>query len=111
MRKDINYIRCQCRSGTTRNGMKRSGMNSTLNAFTQKYSLRKEFKVMEMADKKIEYKNFVCKRIRLYTYLKEQGFKESKVRPDRNNPHYVVWIFENNERLQQAIGKFYSIGY
>jgi hypothetical protein len=66
--------------------------------------------VMNVAKKK-EYKIYVCKRLRLYTYLHEHGFIELFVRPDKFNPHYYVWIFRNSEELQNAIKDFYSIGY
>ena len=61
--------------------------------------------------KKYNNKFYVVKRIRLYTYLNELGFKMVQVKPDERNPKYYVWVFNYTEELQNAIDNFYAIGY
>ncbi len=61
--------------------------------------------------KKYENNFYVVKRIRLYTHLKELGFKIVQVKPDERNPKFYVWVFNYTEELQLAIDNFYAIGY
>jgi hypothetical protein len=56
-------------------------------------------------------KPYVVKRFRLYTHLKEKGFKEISIRPDKYNPKYFVWIFDYTDALKNEIDNFYKIGY
>jgi hypothetical protein len=51
---------------------------------------------------------FVCKRMRLCRYLEKNGFLIEKVRPDRINPYYNVWIFRNSEELENAVKDYYK---
>jgi hypothetical protein len=52
---------------------------------------------------------FVCKRMRLCRYLaKKKGFKIEKVRPDRVNPLYNVWLFKYSEELEDAVKEYYK---
>lgn len=52
---------------------------------------------------------YVCRRLRLYSYLIENGFKVEYDRPDIKNPKYTVWIFKDSPELRLAIEKYYSM--
>ena len=51
---------------------------------------------------------YVCKRLRLYTYLKENGFNELYSRPDFKNIKYLVWTFKDSRELQAKIKEYYD---
>lgn len=53
-------------------------------------------------------KTYVCKRLRLCRYLVEQGFNPYKIVPDRDNPRYNVWLFDQSEQLTTAILRYFS---
>lgn len=53
---------------------------------------------------------YVCRRIRLYSYLTEQGFKPYKVVPDIYNADRVVWLYEDSDgKVTKAVGKYYEL--
>lgn len=56
-------------------------------------------------------KYYVCKKMRLLTFLQQKGFKLIKAQSDRENPLYVVWIFEDTPELRSAIEEYYSTGW
>lgn len=49
--------------------------------------------------------------MRLLTFLQQKGFKLIKAQSDRENPLYVVWIFEDTPELRSAIEEYYSTGW
>ena len=51
---------------------------------------------------------YVCKRMKLYSYLISEGFFAISCRPDRNNPKYFVWIFPDSKELNQAVTEYYK---
>lgn len=53
-------------------------------------------------------KYYVCKRMRVLTYLQEHGFNFIKTQPDRNNPSFLVWIFRETKELRDCIEEYYS---
>lgn len=55
-----------------------------------------------------EMKFYVCRRIRLLSYLLDRGFNFIETRQDRNNPKYKVWIFIDTPDLEKAIKDYYS---
>lgn len=64
----------------------------------------------------MEYRNwqrgnsqYVCTRLRLVEHLRNRGYLPIKTIPDKNNPKYNVWIYENNEALEEAIEEFFII--
>ena len=52
---------------------------------------------------------YVCSRLRLVEHLKKRGFLPIKTLPDKNNPKYNVWVYENNTSLEDAIEEFFVI--
>ena len=48
-------------------------------------------------------KFYVAKTMRLASYLCANGFKVVKEQPDRNNPKYKVWIFEDSVQLRGCL--------
>lgn len=53
-------------------------------------------------------KTYVCKRLRLYTFLKGKGFNPIATIPDRDNQKYFVWIFENDELFGKALDEYFG---
>lgn len=56
-------------------------------------------------------KYYVCKKMRLLTFLQQKGFQFIKAQNDRENPLYVVWIFEDTPELRSTIEEYYSTGW
>lgn len=54
---------------------------------------------------------YVCRRLRLYNYLVQAGYKPVEHRVDKLNPDYLVWIFENSDALQEIITEYYNREY
>ena len=46
--------------------------------------------------------------MRLMSLLLERGFDVVNARPDRKNPKYMVWIFEDTPKLREAIEDYYN---
>lgn len=53
-------------------------------------------------------KYYVCKKMRLMIFLQNNGFNFIKTQKDRNNPHYIVWIYEDTPILRDAIEVYYN---
>lgn len=51
---------------------------------------------------------YVCKRLRMLSYLYEKGFRSTAVMPDFDNPKYNVWVFDNNAELEQAVDEYFA---
>lgn len=56
-------------------------------------------------------KYYVCKKIRLLTFLQSKGFNFIKTEQDKNNDKYIVWIFIETPELRDAIEEYYSTGW
>ena len=52
---------------------------------------------------RIYMKYYVVKTMRLASYLCSKGFKIIKEQPDRNNPKYKVWLFEDTVQLRGCL--------
>lgn len=50
--------------------------------------------------------HYVCKRYRLLSFLKAKGFLPSMTLPDRDNPKFNIWIFDNSPELEAAIDEY-----
>lgn len=55
-------------------------------------------------DKKV----YVCKRLKLFSWLTENGFTPFKQVQDDNNPRYMCWLFVNSAQLQKSISEYYA---
>lgn len=64
-----------------------------------------------MENKEVKYlsKGYVCRKIRLYNFLLEKGYKPVQVRPDRDFAKRLVWIFNDTIDLRDAIEEYYAI--
>ena len=54
-------------------------------------------------------KTFTCKRLRLCGYLIDRGFMPIKTVPDKHNPVYSVWLFEETPALTAAVIQYFSV--
>ncbi len=54
-------------------------------------------------------KGYVCRKIRLYNFLLERGFKPIQVRPDKDYAKRLVWIFNDTTALRNAVEDYYAI--
>ena len=51
---------------------------------------------------------YVCRRMKLCSFLLKKGFKYIKIIKDRNNPKYNCWLFENSPELKIAVEEYYD---
>lgn len=65
-------------------------------------------KKMEKEKCKKQNDYYVCKRLRLCHFLLMKGFNFDSYRPDKYNPKFLVWIFKNSDKLQQAVSEYYE---
>lgn len=53
-------------------------------------------------------KYYVCRRIRLLTYLQDKGFQYIKCEQDKWNPKYNIWLFRDCDEIREAIEEYYN---
>ena len=53
-------------------------------------------------------RTYVCKRLRLCRYLIDRGFSPYKIAPDRDNPKYNVYLFEQTTGLSAAVLDYFT---
>lgn len=53
-------------------------------------------------------RTYVCKRLRLCRYLLEHGFNPYRIVPDRDNPRYNVYLFDQSPALAAAITDYFT---
>ncbi len=51
---------------------------------------------------------YVCKKLRLCSYLLQQGFNYIEEKEDKFNPKFNIWIFKNSPELRNAIEEYYA---
>ena len=51
---------------------------------------------------------FICRRLRLCTYLVDAGFTPYRIEPDKRNPKYSVFLFEKTPALDIAVFRYFS---
>lgn len=54
-----------------------------------------------------KYKTFYVTRIRLYSYLLEQGIKPIFYRPDKRDCLRLVWAYSWTQKLKDALTLYY----
>ena len=50
---------------------------------------------------------YVCRKLRLCTFLLQKGFNYIEEKSDYKNPKYNVWIFKMTPELKIAIEEYY----
>jgi hypothetical protein len=51
-------------------------------------------------------KLFKCFSIKVKEYLEEKGFKSINERLDLKNPNKKIWLFVNNDKLQEVFTEY-----
>jgi len=51
---------------------------------------------------------YVCRKIKLHSYLLENGFKPYSSRPDKYDNERLVWLYKKSEKLSNTIEKYYK---
>lgn len=51
---------------------------------------------------------YLCRRIKLCSFLIKNGFRYEKVVKDKYNPKYNCWLFKNTPELLNKIDEYYS---
>jgi hypothetical protein len=59
----------------------------------------------------MENKVYVCRKLYLYNFLTNKGFKPFKVCPDKWNCEKLVWLYANSADIQKAVEEYYSMDY
>lgn len=49
---------------------------------------------------------FVCKRLRICDHLIKKGFVPYETVPDKGNPQYHVYLFEQTPELLEAVAEY-----
>lgn len=49
-----------------------------------------------------------CTRLRMLEWLSGKGFKPMGSAPDRRNPAFSVWLFQNTPELSAAVSEFFT---
>lgn len=52
-------------------------------------------------------KTYVCRKLRVHTYLTEHGFKPYRIVPDMRDPNRLVWLYEDNGKVRDAVEDYY----
>lgn len=52
---------------------------------------------------------FICTKFRLCKYLMDRGFLPYASKPDKFNPRYRVYLFEENEELNKAVSQYIHV--
>lgn len=50
---------------------------------------------------------YVCRRLRLASYLKERGFLPYRTQPDYKNPRFNVFLYNKTDALLEAVEDYY----
>ena len=53
-------------------------------------------------------KYYVCRRIRILTFLLERGFQYIKMEQDKYNPNYNIWLFRDCDEIRAAVEEYYN---
>lgn len=64
---------------------------------------------MENTESRILSKGYVCRKIRMYNFLIEKGYRPKQIRPDKMNANRLVWIFEDTAELRNMVEEYYAI--
>lgn len=51
---------------------------------------------------------YICRKIRLYEFLTNKGFKPVRALTDKNDCKRLVWMYEDTPELQAAVTEYYS---
>lgn len=51
---------------------------------------------------------YLCRRMKLCSYLLGKGFTYEKIVPDKYNSKYNCWLFKNTPELRKSIEDYYS---
>lgn len=54
---------------------------------------------------------YICRKLRLYVYLTQRGFKYEYEKEDKKNSNYKIWIYKETPELRLAIEEYYSSDY
>lgn len=52
---------------------------------------------------------YICKRMRLLSFLIKRGFEVIETIPDANNPSFNCWLFVKTPELMTAVNEYYSL--
>ena len=52
---------------------------------------------------------FICTKFRLCKYLMDRGLLPYASKPDKFNPKYRVYLFEENEELNKAVSQYIHV--
>ena len=54
-------------------------------------------------------KTYVCRKIRLYQFLTDNGFVPYKTCADKFDCTRLVWLYEDSSMLRECVEKYYSM--
>ena len=54
-------------------------------------------------------KTYVCKKIKLYEYLTNKGYKPYRVATDIYNAERKVWLYDDSDNLRKDIDNYYKM--
>lgn len=57
---------------------------------------------------KFERDYYVCKRLRMLSWLRSKGFMPYETIPDYQNPKYNCWLFKASDELLEAVNEYFN---
>lgn len=52
---------------------------------------------------------YVCKRLRMYSWLSRRGWKPIRIIPDIQNPSYTNWVYANTKEFKQDVRLYFEL--
>ena len=56
----------------------------------------------------MEKKVYVCRKLFLYNWLVEHGFKNTEMRPDKYDCNKLIWIFPDSTEIRACVEEYYQ---
>lgn len=51
---------------------------------------------------------YVCRKLRLYSFLTDCGFKPYRAVPDMYDSSRLVWLYEDSDEIRDAVEEYYK---
>lgn len=60
------------------------------------------------ASKEVRGSTYVCRKLRLYSFLTDCGFKPYRAVPDMYDSSRLVWLYEDSDEIRDAVEEYYK---
>lgn len=56
-------------------------------------------------------KIYVCRKLFLYNFLTQKGFKPFKTQIDKYDCKKLIWLYDDCPEIREAVEEYYSMDY